>query len=170
MALVSATVKVNPGVDKLSASLRLTPKDIDAALKAADDVVRQLWFENFATGGKSGGEPWAPLKASTLKRKAKAGYGATILVATGGLRDAMSNTGGDHVAAAETIGSVTRLEFGLKGESERKGSEAFIGSKYREPRNPFQLLPRSEVLVADAIRDAVNAAIRERLSLSVVSA
>jgi hypothetical protein len=57
----------------------------------AEKRVERAMEARFATQGASGGRPWPGLKASTIRDRARNGYGPVpILVRTGTLRDAVS--------------------------------------------------------------------------------
>ncbi len=70
-------------LDRRLESFQTSLADLSPALREIADDFREMVAEQFATQGSAGGTPWAPLAASTLRRRRGAGVG--ILYVTGAL-------------------------------------------------------------------------------------
>lgn len=82
IVLTANTNNVRAG---LTAFLRSVGDRRDSNRRIA--LLMQTWVDrNFARGGALQEPAWAPLKASTLREKARKGYSSLPLIRTGGLR------------------------------------------------------------------------------------
>lgn len=111
---------------------------------AAPLVVRGLGL-NLTRQGSPLGEPWAPLRPNTLRRRARLGQQRTILIATG-----------EHIAGPLARGgsvniSTTRMRIGVPRS--RVGTVQHSGSaKRRIPARPvFSFSPPMEAAVRAAM-------------------
>lgn len=71
-------------------------EDAAPAFRNIADYFRDLEREQFRSEGGSGSGGWPPLAASTLLRKAKLGQPQNILVASGDLRDSLTDAGDEQ--------------------------------------------------------------------------
>lgn len=69
---------------------------------AMTDEVHRFFADQFATGGRAGGEPWAALAQSTIERKLRRGTaGNPILVDSGEMKASLTDR--SHYAAAHKV-------------------------------------------------------------------
>jgi len=66
-------------------------KNWTSEFRQVGDLLLKTFRENFRSEGKTLGEPWSPLKASTLIEKRRLGFPPDILVRTGRLRDSFKS-------------------------------------------------------------------------------
>ena len=69
-------------------------------LELIAEQMREAERDLFLTSGASAGEPWEPLKESTLRKKAAAGYPTapnSVLIATSDLERSLTESGGDNI-------------------------------------------------------------------------
>lgn len=96
--MIQFTYDLNPkpildGLDSCAASIA----DPTPALASVADDFREMVAEQFSTEGSASGTPWAPLAASTLRRRHS---GSNILDATGALLGSLADPGASgHVEA-----------------------------------------------------------------------
>jgi len=100
------------------------------------------WFEKievqqFATKGARGGKPWAPLAASTIKRK---GPGAEMMVETGQMKGALTQR---RHPAAMRIESGIELKVGIAFDSLDAKNPLY--PIYHQSGSPKTNLPRRRV-------------------------
>jgi hypothetical protein len=152
--------------------------------------------ERFATGGATSGTVWASLKASTIKQRARQGYGpAPVLVRSGSLMRAAS--GGKETATSDGItldfkdgpapaykgkGKAGKQQINNNARIANSMAKAFVGksgalSDYAgalNKRRPFYAAPTEQELrpllqARDAMIDAVVASIRDGHGVSRVT-
>lgn len=80
------------------------------AFKRIADQVRSQVGEQFESEGEAGSGGWAPLKDSTLNRKAALGLSSKVLQATGDLLASLTGTGGGNIEKV----TGTSLTFGTE--------------------------------------------------------
>lgn len=88
--------------------------DNSEALAAVADDLREMIAEQFATEGRAGGTPWAPLAPSTLRRSRRPRSG--ILVSTGALLGSLRDLGAPgHVEemSGQTLLFGSRLPYAI---------------------------------------------------------
>lgn len=87
-------------LDRSLADFQASLADESAALAAIADDLREMFARQFATEGAAGGTPWAPLAASTLRKR----RGGGILVETGALRGSLVDEGAPgHVEESDGL-------------------------------------------------------------------
>ena len=91
-------------------------------------LLLKTFKDNFNSEGQALGEPWAPLKASTLKEKARLGYPSDILVRTGTMKKSF-------------ISSPSQFEVVISNPT-----PYFV---YHQSRRPRQHLPRRVLMKID---------------------
>lgn len=125
------------------ARLRSKPPN-KVALDANREIARErllarAMLGRFESSGSSGGHPWKPLKISTIRDKAREGYGgAPILVRTGRLRRAatmgvdVADPGGVSHRFVEGSAGRTRLSVVAKAlDRDRRFLQDVVGPEAR---------------------------------------
>lgn len=102
------------------------------------------------------GNPWAPLKARTIKRKARLGLDPRINIATHEMLDINQIQGRDTVTADTAV-----MQAGLTQDAINKTKWAEDGGPHRKPRPFYDLGPDGEKAVDQVIRHALDQAVNE---------
>lgn len=96
--------------------LRFSDRSLDAspAFRRIADGMRDQIGRQFASQGAAGSGGWAPLKPSTLAKKAAEGLSPNILQATGALMDSLTGAGGANreVVTRDELIFGTTLAYG----------------------------------------------------------
>jgi hypothetical protein len=92
--------------------------DMRPAFGAVAEYLMRVEARQFDTEGAASGHPWAPLAASTKKRKEALGLRPEVLRATDALRDALTIPGDKNQKVLMTRDT---LVFGVKGDPAEYG-------------------------------------------------
>lgn len=113
------------------------------------NIIARHARRNFATKGAHFGEPWKPLKASTIKQKLKGGFTRQPLVRTGDLKAGLTKSPMDKEYYAITFGVYGTGQQVAKWQqlgTFRKGKRAI------PPRILLKVTPEMRRDVVDLIR------------------
>lgn len=122
-----------------------------------DSVAQAIYDETVLEQKEPGGAPLAPLRASTLRRKARLGQPSTIGVATGRMLAMQQLQGRRQIS-----GTTASMTYGTTEEERQKAEWFQAGSKKQKRRKrPFyDLNRRTERDIDGIIEDVIGDVIR----------
>jgi phage gpG-like protein len=92
------------------------------ALKLVAKMLREIVEQQFASEGAHASGGWPPLAASTIQQKAALGLDPHILVATGDLRESLTNKHSPNAIErllGDTLVFGSKVEYGIYHQSSR---------------------------------------------------
>lgn len=144
--------KINPGLLTLDDVMKLSRDSINKAMKVADEATRKEYEKNFATEGANTGKKWAKNKPSTNRRKASKKLSNLILQATGAMKQAFVEVGGDHLLSFIRRSSTSvEINVGATGESGRKADTHKRGEGKLPVRDVARLKQTAKVRIAKKV-------------------